>query len=307
MIGSGQFGSVSKIVYSDKLYAGKSLYPKLVQGYPNSSVDQMKQFIKDLESKAVVYSYFIHPNVELFEASVQLANESIPMLLTELLPDNLDMFTTRLKGNLPIHQQLDLCEEIAKGLQYLHDAGLVHTNLHSRNVLISHDRHAKVGDYICPQVISSSWEIPSKDIPYLPPEAINDKSKYNELSDMYSLGVLFLQIATQNIPEPTDNTELSKLLKRKEEMAGIKHHPLSSIIYKCISSIKPARPSITQVLERIITAKESPQSVLSYSAYSKVRKLTLCTHAYTQCCTDYQISHQIIEKFCNYQYQILQH
>jgi len=210
-----------------------------------------------------------------------------------------------MKGNLPIHQQLDLSEEIAKGLQYIHDAGLIHTNLHSRNVLISHDEHAKVGDYICPQVISSSGEIPSKDIPYLPPEAIKDKSLCNELSDVYSLGVLFLQLSTQNIPEPTDNTELSKLLKRKEEMAEIKHHPLSLIIYKCISNIKPVRPSITQVLEQIITAKESPQSVLSYSAYSKVRKLTLCMHAYTQCCTDYQISNQIIVKFCNYQYRLI--
>ena len=173
-------------MYSDKLYAGKSLYPNLVQGYPNSSVDQIKQFIKELESKAIVYSYFTHPNVELFEASVQLTSENIPMLLTELLLENLEMFTARMKGNLPIHQQLDLCDEIAKGLQYLHDAGLVHTNLHSRNVLISRDGHAKVGDYICPQVISSSGEIASKDIPYLPPEAIKDKSKCNELSDVYS-------------------------------------------------------------------------------------------------------------------------
>ena len=198
------------------------------------------------------------------------------------------MFTTRMKGNLPIHQQLDLCNDMANGLQYLHGAGLVHTNLHGRNVLVSHDGHAKIGDYICPQVISSSEEVPTNNIPYLPPEAIKDKSLYNEQSDVYSLGVLFLQVTTQNIPQRTDNTELSKISKRKEELAEIKHHPLSSIIYKCITNIRITRPSVTQVSEQIATAKESPQSVLSYSLYSKVSQrvlqntqfINICIHTY---------------------------
>ena len=191
------------------------------------------------------------------------------------------MFTTRMKGNLPTHQQLDLCNDMANGLQYLHGVGLVHTNLHGRNVLVSHDGHAKIGDYICPQVISSSEEVPTNNIPYLPPEAVKDKSLYNEQSDVYSLGVLFLQVATQNIPQPTDKTELSKLSKRKEELAEIKHHPLSSIIYKCITNIRITRPSVTQVSEQIATAKESPQSVLSHSLYSKVSQCVLQNTQFT--------------------------
>ena len=270
LLGNGQFGSVSKIAFSEKLYAGKSLYYKFIPGYPDSSAEQTKQFIKELENKSITYSYFAHSNIELFETTVQLVNESLPVLLTELLPENLDMFTVRMKGNLPIHQQLDLCNDMVNGLQYLHGAGLVHTNLHGRNVLVSHDGHAKIGDYICPQVISSSEEIPTNNIPYLPPEAIKDKSLYNEQSDVYSLGVLFLQIATQSIPEPTDKTELSKIIKRREELAGIKGHPLSSLIHKCLTNIRITRPSITKVLVQIATAKESPQSVLSHSLYCEV-------------------------------------
>ena len=191
------------------------------------------------------------------------------------------MFTTRMKGNLPIHQQLDLCNDMANGLQYLHGVGLVHTNLHGRNVLVSHDGHARIGDYIFPQVISSSEEVPTNNISYLPPEAIKDKSLYNEQSDVYSLGVLFLQVATQNIPQPTDKTELSKISKRKEELAEIKHHPLLSIIYKCITNIRITRPSVTQVSEQIATAKESPQSVLSHSLYSKVSQSVLQNTQFT--------------------------
>ena len=252
------------------MYAGKSIYPKHIPGYPKSSVDQIKQFAKEFESKSAAYSYFSHSNIELVEIAVQLPSDSLPMLLSELLPENLEMFTTRMKGNLPIHQQLDLCEDMANGLQYLHDAGLVHTNLHGRNVLIGHDGHAKIGDYICPQVIFCNEEVPTYNIPYLSPEAIKDKSNCNEQSDIYSLGVLFLQVATQTIPEPTDIAESSKLKQRREELGGIGNHPLVSLIQRCITNIRVARPSIVQVLEQIITAKESPQSVISSSLHCSV-------------------------------------
>ena len=270
LLGSGQFGSVHKIAYSEKLYAGKSIHPKLIPGYPNSSVDQIKQFTTDIEGKSATYSYFIHSNIELFESTIYLASENIPMLLCELLPENLDMLTTRMKGNLLIYQQLDLCNDMASGLHFLHGAGLVHTNLHGRNVLVNHDGHAKIGDYICPKVISCSEEVPTNNIPYLSPEAIADKSHCNEQSDIYSLGVLFLQVSTQNIPEPTDKTELSKLRKRRDELGGIDNHPLVSLILRCITNIRVGRPSTTQVLELIATAKESAPSVISYSLHHKV-------------------------------------
>ena len=249
---------MNTLAYSEKLYAGKSIYPKHTPGYPNSSADQIKQFIKELEDKTATYSYFVHSSIEIFVTTIHLVHKSLPMLLSELLPENLDMFTTRMKGKLPIHQQLDLCNDMATGLQYLHGVGIVHTNLHGRNVLVSRDGHAKIGDYICPQVISSNKEVPAHNIPYLSPEAIEDKSHCSEQSDIYSLGVLFLQVATQNIPETSDQTELSKLTKRRKELADTKNHPLFSLVHKCITNLKVVRPSITQVLETIASGKDSP-------------------------------------------------
>ena len=261
---------MSKRTYCEKPYAVKSIYPKHIPGYPKSSVDQIKQFAKEFENKSATYTYFSHSNIELVETAVQLPGDSLPMLLSEWLPENLEMFTTHVKGDLPIHQQLELCKDMANGLQYLHSVGLIHTNLHSRNILVSHDGHAKIGDYICPQVIFCKEKVPTCNIPYLPPEAIKDKSNCNEQSDIYSLGVLFLQVATQTIPEPTEMTELSKLKQRREELAGIGNHPLVSLIQRCLTNIRVARPSIIQVLEQIMTAKESPQSVISSSLHCSV-------------------------------------
>jgi len=61
------------------------------------------------------------------------------------------------------------------GLQYLHDFGVIHRNVHGRNVLITQDRRAKIADYtICPQLKYF----------LLPPEVIIDKSQYSEKSDI---------------------------------------------------------------------------------------------------------------------------
>ena len=270
LLGSGQFGSVNVIDYSGKQYAGKSIYPKIIPGYPKSSADQIKQFVKEFENKSATYSHFYHPNIELVEIAIKIPDDNLPILLSELLPENLDVFTARMKGNLSIHQQLDLSNDMADGLQFLHEAGLVHTNLHGRNILISHEGHAKIADYVCPQVVSCNEEVLSCNIPYLPPEAIKDKSYCDEWSDVYSLGVLFLQIATQDIPKPTDVTELSKLNQRKEELAGIRNHPLESLIHRCLTNLIIGRPSIDQVLKQIAGAKDSPQNVISRSVHSSV-------------------------------------
>ena len=63
-------------------------------------------------------------------------------------------------------------------------------------VLVSHDGHAKIGDYVCPQVLPTSEEAPTQDILYVSPEPVEDKTHCNKQSDIYSLGVLFLQVAT---------------------------------------------------------------------------------------------------------------
>ena len=226
----------------------------------------MKIFAKELENTSTVCSYFLHSNIELLESTIYLASDNLPVLISELLPENLDTFTTHMKGNLSVQQQLDLCGNIANGLQYLHFSGLIHSNLHGRNVLMSYDSHAKIGDYVCSQV-ALPGEILPYNIPYVPPEAIEDKSQCNELSDVYSLGVLFLQIAMQHIPELTDGTELSKITKRREELAGIEYHPLVPLILRCLTMVRAVRPSVTQVLKCLATVKDSDPSFISYSLY----------------------------------------
>ena len=154
---------------------------------------------------------------------------------------------------------------MASGLQYLHNIYVVHCNLHGRNILINDNDRAKIADYVCPQVLPNCREVNTMNIPYMSPEAIEYKSHNTESSDIYSLGVLFLQVAMQKIPSPTDKTEYSKMMKRREELSKIKAHPLRSTILQCLSTIRIARPSIDKLCEVVAVAKQAPQSVTTSS------------------------------------------
>ena len=212
-----------------------------------------------------------HANIEQFHSVVQLTPDSPPILLTELLHENLNNYTARMKGKLPVHVQLDLCHDMAKGLQFLHTVGLVHNNLHGANVLISQDGQAKIADYICPLVDSLNEKITPQHTVYTSPELVKDIHIFSKQSDIYSLGVLYLQVATQSPPMPKESIELSEVQRFKDQLDEITTNPLLPLIIQCLGIIL-ARPSIDRVCAKIATAKETPQSLMSNTLYHfKVR------------------------------------
>ena len=262
LLGSGRYGEVWRISYGDKTYAGKIIHKNLLPGHPDISVDQIKQFVADIENIYAIFGSHEHPNIEQYYTITQPTPDGSPILLSQLLPDNLNSFTAKMKGKLPIHVQLDLCLDMAKGVQYLHANGVIHNNLHAGNVLISQDGQAKIGDYICPQITELNEKTIPQDKVFMSPELIKNHAICSRPSDIYSLGVLFLQAATQCPPSPSEDTELSEVQRHKHQLDEITTNPLLPVILQCLN-ILPVRPSIDHLCNRINNAKQSPQNVMS--------------------------------------------
>ena len=271
LLGSGRYGEVHKISYGSKAYAGKIIHKKLLPGQPNPSVGDINKFMGEIENASAMLLTNQNCNIEQFHSVVQLTPDNPPILLTELLQENLNSYTARMKGKLPIYVQLDLCHDMAKGLQFLHTAGLVHNNLHGANVLISQDGQAKIADCICSLVDSLNEKVTPQHTMYTSPELAKNIHFYSKQSDIYSLGVLYLQVATQSPPIPNDSVELSEVQRFKDQLNKITTNPLLPLILQCLGIIL-ARPSIDRVNAKIVTAKEGPQSIMSDTLYSiKVR------------------------------------
>ena len=250
LLGGGRYGEVWRISYGDKTYAGKIFHKTLLPGYPDMIVNQINQFVAEIESISATFSLYDHPNIEKFITVAQLTADDTPTLLSEILPGNLNNFTATMKGKLPVILQIELCNGMAKGIQFLHANGVIHNNLHGGNVLITQDGQAKIADYICPQIAELNEKSSPQQKAYMCNEVAKNPTLYSKSSDIYSLGIIFLQVATQSPPTPHIDVTLSDIQKHKLQLDKIASNPLLSVIVQCLN-IPPARPSIENLCDRL--------------------------------------------------------
>ena len=266
LLGSGRYGEVYQFNYENKLFAGKVIHKNLLPGYPHPSSDEIGKFIIKVGYASDLFDINQHPNIELFHSVVQLTADSPPILLTELLHENLSSYAARLRGNLTITEQINLCYDMAKGLQFLHKLNVVHGNLHGSNILISKDGQAKIADYVCPQIDTLNKNTASQYKVYMSPESILNKNFISKQCDIYSSGVLYLQVATQNPPLPADSIEVSKVQRWKEQMDQITNNPLLPLIAQCLKFLI-ARPHIDGICAKIAAIKEDHQITVANTLY----------------------------------------
>ena len=256
-MGSGNYGEVHEVQYKDKWYAGKVFHNKLLPGYPSVS---MNKLVGQFTLRCSSASKFYHPSVEQFVEITQLKDDGAPMIITELLNENLTAYVSRMSDTFHYDVQLSACNDMAQGLQYLHSQQLVHGNLHDANVLMTNDHHAKIADYLCPLLLTSV--APDSSSGYLPPETIKDK-RTTVQSNVFTLAVLFLQVVTKHSPKPNNDLSLSELERRHSDLQNVpKCHPLLGLIQQCLNNDEVTRPLMRKVcdhLAKLLESKDSPQ------------------------------------------------
>ena len=257
-MGYGNYGEVYKVQHKGKSYAGKVFYSKLLPGYPDIFTQKL---VREFTLNSSLASKFSHPNVEQFVEITQ-SIDGVPIIITELLNENLTAYINRTYDTFHYDLQLSVCSEMAQGLQYLHSQQLVHSNLHGANVLITHDHHAKIADYLCTRLLPAV--APDNLSVYLSPETIKDK-KVSVESNVFTLAVLFLEVVTKHPPQLSDDLNLSEMERRHTDLQKVpKCHPLLRHIQKCFNDDEFKRPLMKEVCDHladVLTDKDSPQAM----------------------------------------------
>ncbi|KAF0532411.1 chitin synthase regulatory factor chr2 [Gigaspora margarita] len=166
-----------------------------------------------------------------------------------------DFLRNKHSSNYPLswEEKQSLTYQVTKGLNFLHDNGIVHPELHPKNILM-HNLTPKITN------IGISKFHTSNGLPftsYSPPEYLNkyntiDKTKLN----IYSLGVLMWEISNNGI-EPFykkyDGIKLAVEIINCARELPIKGTPLKYIdIYKkCWDTNSDERPSCSEILEEL--------------------------------------------------------
>ena len=114
-------------------------------------------------------------------------------------------------GALPVNQASRLFVQACAGIGYAHRAGLVHCDIKPHNMLITPDNRLKVTDFGIARALASVshdeqsqaiWGSPA----YFSPEQAAGRAP-SPASDVYSLGVVFYEILTGELPFKTTSPQ----------------------------------------------------------------------------------------------------
>lgn len=114
--------------------------------------------------------------------------------------------------NLDWGIRINICIDIANGMNYLHSNNIIHRDLKSLNVLLSSHMEAKICDFGLADIkqesslTCTSTHQAVGTIPWMAPELFIKNPKFSLKSDIFSLAMIFWEIATRKIPwEKTPN------------------------------------------------------------------------------------------------------
>ncbi|RIB10748.1 kinase-like domain-containing protein [Gigaspora rosea] len=150
-----------------------------------------------------------------------------------------------------------MAKEIASGVNCLHNANIVHRDLHNRNILV-HDGRMMITDF----GLSKSLENSTKSIvggicAYSDPQYLQNPFLYkrDKPSDIYSLGVLFWELSSGVPPfkNITDQTEISLRVIAGQRESPVNGTPMDFLnLYNNAWDGNPdLRPSIAEIRDKL--------------------------------------------------------
>ena len=245
----GSYGAVHVGELDGRPVAIKKIHQLLLEAAKEDE-KSWEKIIKDFEKECRLLETLEHPHIVGFWGAFYDVKSKEPFLVMEKMKENLRDLLGRDKINRP--RQMDICLSIARALEFLHSRSppTVHRDLTDKNVMLSEEGVVKVGDLGQSRLKDSSVEFLNTRqpgaVPFMPPEALHPTSHYTEKIDMFSLGVVMLEVATGRQPSPgiIGIGTQPEVVRRSQDLSKLPdyHHPLRPIILECLKDDYKERP-----------------------------------------------------------------
>ncbi|MCH9023166.1 MAG: serine/threonine protein kinase, partial [Planctomycetes bacterium] len=122
--------------------------------------------------------------------------------------DGTDLRQVLQTGNLTTQEALAIVPQICQALQYAHDEGIVHRDIKPENILLDKKGRVKIADFGLARLLDKPAAVytltavgQKMGTPhYMAPEQIAGSPNIDHRADIYSLGVVFYEMLTGQLP-----------------------------------------------------------------------------------------------------------
>ena len=263
---------------------GKGAFKKVYQAYDikkgiyvawNSvnllhlSVSEKKSIQKELSNLVKIRNK--HDNILNIHSSWYDEDNGELILITDLyLAGSLKTFIKNCP-KLNIGVLKSWCKQILSGLSFLHENGIIHRDIKCDNILINGiNGSIVIGDFgVSGNVCENEWATTMVGTPeFMAPEMFD--GKYNYLSDIYSFGMMLLELITRKSPysECSNVAQIWKNIsnkKKPELLDEVDNTLLKNLIIKCLNFKFSDRPEIKDILnDDFFTINENNDDYIIY-------------------------------------------
>ena len=250
------------------------------------------------------WSNLRHPNIVPFLGMNTSNNKSIPSLLMEYFPTNLNQFLKSPQAKpIPLSLKISILQDVACGLTYLHDQSppIIHCRLSAENILLDSGAVAKISVDLGVMILPRPLEMTS---PYMPPEVTSPQSPQTKAIDIYSIGILTIFTLTHDLlPRALQETytaeskqvpDHSEVDHRAHTMQKInnqfsKEHPIVQLIKKCLSDSPDSRPTTGEVSSLLKQAGIMiPDSFKNKTKIDVIQEMTILAQAHVEMRVDFE-------------------
>ncbi|CAH9102770.1 unnamed protein product [Cuscuta epithymum] len=290
-LGRGTIGSTYKAVM-------ESGYIVTVKRLRESRYPRLEEFRRHVD----ILGSLRHPNLVPLRAYFQAKEERL--LVYDYFPNgslfSLIHGSRASSGSKPLHWTscLKIAEDVATGVLFIHqNPALTHGNLKSSNVLLGSDFESCLTDYgLTPfRNPDSLDESGATSLFYRPPECRDPHRPLTQHADVYSFGVLLLELLTGKTPfqdlvqeygsdiprwvrsvredetESGDEPGAASGIGASNEASDEKLTALLNIAMACVSVVPENRPTMREVLKMVRDARAEAQVSSNSSDHSPGR------------------------------------
>ncbi|KAK2377253.1 putative inactive leucine-rich repeat receptor protein kinase IMK2 [Trifolium repens] len=276
IMGKSTYGTVYKATLEDGSQAAvKRLREKITKSQ------------RDFESEVSILGRIRHPNLLALRA-YYLGPKGEKLLVFDYMPKGslasfLHAHGPEIRIDWPI--RMNIAQGMARGLLYLHShENIIHGNLTSSNVLLDENTNAKIADFglsrLMTTAANSNVIATAGALGYRAPE-LSKLKKANTKTDVYSLGVILLELLTRKPPgEAMNGVDLPQWVASivKEEWTNevfdvdLMRDPSTNgdellntlkLALHCVDPSPSARPEVQLILQQLEEIRPQISSAIS--------------------------------------------